>query len=226
MKRTIRVPSVLLVGTLVLCAPLAARDATSRATPGLQPVQRGAGHRDRTSVRGGGRAAAPVAARPERGPLPEQDRQQAGGEDSGRALSLRDQGGERRRDQRLLAARGTDVREPRPVRGGAKRGGAGRRAGPRDGPRGPAPRDPPGLEGLSRPGRTRDTRRAAGEERQQHVADRERGRRPGVERGLPEVQPRRRVPGRPARSGDHGRSRVQPRGHGQLLRAPPQRAGP
>ena len=33
MKKTMRVPSVLLVGTLVLCAPLVAQDATSRATP-------------------------------------------------------------------------------------------------------------------------------------------------------------------------------------------------
>ena len=33
MKRTMRVPSVLLVGTLVLCAPLVARDETSRTTP-------------------------------------------------------------------------------------------------------------------------------------------------------------------------------------------------
>ncbi len=211
-----------------LCASRGSRrrDQSGDAHARLQPVQRAAGRRDRTSIRGGGRAAAPVAAQPKRGPLPEQDHRQAGGEDSGRALSLRDQGGERLRDQRLLAARWTDVREPRPRRGGAKRGGAGRCPGPRDVPRGPAPRDPPGLEGLSRPGRTWDTRRAAGEERQQHSADRERGRRPGAECGLPEVQPRRRVPGRPARSADHGRSRVQPGGHGYPLRAAPQRAGP
>ena len=33
MKRAMRVPSVLLVGTLVLCAPLVAQDETSRARP-------------------------------------------------------------------------------------------------------------------------------------------------------------------------------------------------
>ena len=35
MKRTLRVPSVLLASTLVLCAPLVAREQTSRATPGF-----------------------------------------------------------------------------------------------------------------------------------------------------------------------------------------------
>jgi len=33
MKKTMRVPSILLAGTLVLCAPVVARDETSRATP-------------------------------------------------------------------------------------------------------------------------------------------------------------------------------------------------
>ncbi len=202
MKRTSQAPFVLLVSALVLCAPLVARAQSKQPPdPRLQPVQRGARRRDRTPVRSGGRAAAPDAERSERGPLPQRDRHQAGGAGSGRALSLRDQGRERSGDQRLRAARRPDVREPRPVRGGAKRGGAGRRAGPRDGARGAAPRDPPGLEGLSRPGRPRHTGRAARQERRQHGADRGRGRRPGVERALPQVRPRRRVPGRPDRSG-------------------------
>ena len=225
MKRTIRARPVLLASALVLCAPLVARAQTKPATPGfnLFSVEQDVEIGRQSAVEA--ERQLPMLKNSERGPLPQQDRQQAGGAGSGRALSLRDQGRERLRDQRLRAPRRPDVREPRPVRGGAKRGGAGQRAGPRDGPRGPAPRDPPGLEGLSRPGRPRDTGRAAGEERRQHGADRERGRRPGVERGLPQVRPRRRVPGRPGRSADHGRSRVQPRGHGRLLRAPPQRAG-
>src|SRR4030095_11368715 len=107
--------------------------------------------------------AAPDAEKRERGPLPRPDRRPAGREGPWRALSLRDQGGERLRDQRLRAPRRSDVREPRPLRGGAERVGTGQRAGPRDGARGAAPRNPPGLEGLSVPGRPRDTGRAAPE---------------------------------------------------------------
>ena len=92
MKRTTRAPSVVLAGALVLCVPLVARGQTSPATPGfnLFSVEQDVEIGRQSAVQA--ERQLPMLKNRNVDALPQPGRQQAGGESSGRALSLRDQG--------------------------------------------------------------------------------------------------------------------------------------
>ena len=226
MKRTIQAPSALLAIALVLCAPLAARAATSHATPGFNLF----------SVEQDIEIGRQSAAEAER-ELP----------------LLNDRNVDRYLNEiiRKLAEQAPGARYPYAIKAvnASEINAFSLPGGPMYVNRGlfEAARSEAELAGvlaheMSHVALRHGTHQASkaylsqaglgilggllGKNGGNTTRDRERDRRRGVEHGLPQVQPRRRIPGRPDGSGDHGLCRIRPSGHGQLLRAPPQRAGP